>query len=1348
MAWRDTVRKVVASHPSFLVRHQLDSFDHFVTRRMDETVHALNTGLEVFKDKDGVHIQVTVAPGGVRVARPDGGMTPASARLRSATYAAAVTCDVDVVYTGADGQRLEQRLTDVALCRLPVMVRSSLCHTHGLSAAELRAANECPYDLGGYFIVEGREKVVMAQEDVCVNRLFLLREPPASDFSFHAFVTCINPAVDVFPQSVGLSMRKDTDAIMAAVPQMGRGARVPLTVLFRALGVESDRAIARACCGDLEGSGRGRLSVLRASLLDNRGVWTQEQAEAWLAQLTKYRSEVNARYALERFLFPNLPEPRTPAAKARYLGRLVRRLLDARLSDQVLATDGRDNYANRRTQLSGGLIADIFRDFYNLFRRNVRDMLDREYETTKRYGAAPGTVQELVTRSNLRRIFDANIITEALMRSFRGAWGADPDRDDAQGIVQDLNRISYISAVSHLRRITSPLSDAAKVVEPHRLLGPHWGYLCPCESPDGANIGLIKNLALLAHITHTHEDTDAVAGVIARFVTDDVDGDVDVSLNNTPVGATRQPLRLAHLLRALKRTGAISPYTGIAYNVLAREVSVLTEAGRACRPLLALPLASRGDDHDDNNLLGKGGADDAHLGPGSEALDTLQGALRAVGGQPGRLEYLDAEESGQAMVAMWEADVGPDHTHLEIHPSTVLSLYSASIPFAHHNQAPRNVMSGAQGKQALGVYATTLNSRMDTLAYTLAYPQVPLITTHVTELVSGTRCLPNGENLIVAIMAFTGYNQEDSLILNKSSVERGMFGVTAGHTLRFDEDGGVAIANPASDPTCALRADVAYDMLDEHGLPRAGAPLVEGAALLGMIADGRDVSPLVDHTMKGMVHRTLIHQHASDASRRVRKVQLRHWKQPELGDKMCLTPDHDVLTSAGWVPVADVTLSHEVCVLQADGVMRYERPTALHRYECADEELVRVQSAHVDLLTTTNHRMYARPGRWQSFELVEARATLRNTQMTYKKNARNRSSGYRAPPGGFASFSACHRLPDWVWRASEKQCRALLGTLLEDARASPDDLQRLALHAGWAADIQQPEGKLVVIKPRGGRCEPEVDHTRHAGLVRYTGAVHCLEVPDHVFYVRRNGKPVWTGNSSRHGQKGVVGMLLPQEQMPYSAAGVTPDIIVNPHAFPSRMTIGHLIEAALAKVGAALGSRFDATCFQRFDLEAEVARAPTVERHGNEVLYDPRTGLQVEADICFTPTYYYRLKHMVSDKVQYRATGPRQPVTGQPVHGRTNKGGLRIGEMERDALASHGAAGFLKESFMERSDKTVAYVDRVSSAPTYFNPGTGVSGSEAPARVDMPRTLAVALHELAALAVEPRLHLAEEKLSA
>jgi hypothetical protein len=345
-------------------------------------------------------------------------------------------------------------------------------------------------------------------------------------------------------------------------------------------------------------------------------------------------------------------------------------------------------------------------------------------------------------------------------------------------------------------------------------------------------------------------------------------------------------------------------------------------------------------------------------------------------------------------------------------------------------------------------------------------------------------------------------------------------------------------------------------------------------------------------------------------------------------------------------------------------------------------------------------------------------------------------------------------LPEYVWNLSQRQCIILLEALMEgDGHTYQDgfsrygtisfklanDISRLAVHCGWSGIIKiasEPgdnkhiitgtlgynSGKSheicvkntyykisIIRKQNQPFINKKINDSNEEKLIDYEGKVYCIEMPSsHLYYMRENNfAPSMLIGNSRAGQKGTLGLIIPEENMPFTADGLRPDLIINPHALPSRMTIGQIVESLFGIVCASYGAFGDCTAFQvkgaNYSTYTPLLVKAGFNSTGNHILYSGMTGEQLEANIYMGPTYYMRLKHMVKDKINYRARGPNTSLTRQPVQGRANDGGLRIGEMERDGVLAHGMSYFLNESFMTRGDEYFLAVCNKTGAIAIYN---------------------------------------------
>jgi DNA-directed RNA polymerase beta subunit len=739
----------------------------------------------------------------------------------------------------------------------------------------------------------------------------------------------------------------------------------------------------------------------------------------------------------------------------------------------------------------------------------------------------------------------------------------------------------------------------------------------------------------------------------------------------------------------------------------------------------------------------------------------------------------------------------------------------------------------AQAKQAMGVYATNYNERMDKTAYVLNYPTRPLVDTRVMNLIQLNK-IPSGCNINVAIMTHTGYNQEDSVLINKGSIDRGLFQTTIYHTEK-DEDkqkinGDEEIrCKPDQTKTKGMKFGN-YNKVNSKGVMPENS-LVENRdviiAKVTPIKENRnDHTKVIKYDDQSKLYRTgeetyidknYIDRNGDGYS--FAKVRLRTTRKPVIGDKFCALPTQQVLTDKGWVEIKDIDIQvHRVATLDVNGNMCYEAPTAKYEYD-HDDKMYYIKNKQVHIVCTLNHKLYIKRRAGKKYELMEAQdvmgkmvrfqKTMTNaypdvefiqlgdeqykmddwlqmlgmfiadgyahnkiiniTALKERKIAFNTrflealnieykySTDGKFIIGGKKNKNICEHLetlsvgalnkylPEYVWNLSQRQSRILLEALLQGDGSSmeykgeaferygtisvqlADDITRLALHCGYSGIVkisEEPTGIARIGKRTlGSRAGQEISVTQQhtyykvsiitkqnepwinkkvndsneEKIIDYQGKVYCIEVPSsHTYYMREDAHSpcLIIGNSSRHGQKGTVGNIIPEEDMPFTSNGDRPDIIINPHAIPSRMTIGQLKETLLGKVLIELGLFGDGTSFGELHVEDISTKLLELgyEAHGNVMMYNGLTGDQIECNVFMGPVFYQRLKHMVNDKQHSRSIGPMVNLTRQPAEGRSRDGGLRFGEMEKDAMVSHGAAKFTRGRMYDASDKYSVHI--------------------------------------------------------
>ena len=1415
------IDKLFGHHKGYqLIKHLLDSYNDFILRKLDDIINGFNPIdvhhmyiPEIGKFKYILSLEfknpVLSKP---TIYEKDGStkiMNPSDARNRNITYSAPLYIDITITAKTLNDENTDyivesKKINNVCLGKIPIMVHSKYC----VLSENSHRADECKYDYGGYFIVNGNEKVVISQDRIAENKTYVFINNKLSAFSHVAEIRSV--------QENKFSVPKTTTLKLSSKPnQFGRFVRVnihhikhdiPVFILFRALGIESDKDIIKYIVYDNDSSENQRIvQELVGSVEEANNVVCSRDAFEYLSKylnINGYPKEIlhnkGQRFDILKNILMNefLPHVGTDFhKKALYLGFMMNKLMKCYLG--ILPYDDRDSYINKRIDTPGILLANLFRQYYGKVVKDMKNMIQKDINS----GAWKATNKfiNVINKVNINKIIKSTIIESGLKYGLAtGNWGIKNNKTK-QGVAQVLNRMTYNATLSHLRRINTPIEKTGKLVQPRKLHATQWGIICPAETPEGVSVGLVKNMSMISNVTISSNSIS-----LRELIQDDPDllwfdgSNIDifnkstkVIINGDIIGIHTKPNEFYSQLKEWKRSGCINVCTGVYWNFYREEIWICTEGGRCVRPLYIV----------DNNttLLKKDHIKQLKNGQ-LEWLDLV------IGNKVDKpiIEYLDVEECNMSMIAMRYIDLFKGfkgatyplrYTHLELDPSLILGVLACSIPFSNHNQAPRNTYQSAMGKQAIGLYTGNFRKRYDTLGHVLNYPQVPLVQTRASKIVNNDK-LPCGINVVVAIATYTGYNQEDSIIMNKSAVDRGMFISTYYRTYKEQNNKNHSTGEEEffCKPDNITAKPHNYSKIGDDGFAEENTMVESGDVIIGKcmpqkngnIITNKDNSVVLKNNEKGFIDRNCCNDkyftNINGDGYTFAKVRIRSDRTPVIGDKFCLPPVAEVLTLHGWKRICDVTKYDLVAQLNPQTLsFDFVYPTNVYEFN-HDGPMYNVKGDYVHMQTTLEHKMFVRRQNNSDYELVMAKDLLHREKVDYLKSGIYDNEKFKDLAkcgmmlshlakiyGSFMRTGTLERtskeilitpisidvydslidilrsykieftvskrtltfandeiynllnnelnnieFASWTLCSSDTASAFLEGFLQNKQldhsigydRAS--FLQRVALHAGLSADINIVNDRTCYITFN----DSVINTSEYTEWVNYyKGKVYCIEVPTHVFYVRMNGKCVWTGNSSRHGQKGTVGMLYRQEDMPFTQSGIVPDIIINPHAIPSRMTIAQLMECIMGKACCSLGTFGDATPFTDLKVEdiASALEHCGMERYGNEVLYNSRTGEQMPTSIFIGPTYYQRLKHMVDDKTHSRAAnGPVVMLTRQPAEGRARDGGLRLGEMEVECNWAHGCVQFLKERFMECSDNYRVFVCKKCGMIANVNPDKNI----------------------------------------
>ncbi|KAI0920481.1 DNA-directed RNA polymerase III subunit [Taiwanofungus camphoratus] len=733
-----------------LVKQHIDSFNYFVDVDIKNVLKANN---KVTSDVDPrfwlKYTDIVVGfPDRTDADAIDKSVTPHECRLRDTTYGAPIL--VTIQYTR--GKSVVRR-ANVNIGRLPIMLRSNKCVLTGRSEAQLARMTECPLDPGGYFIVKGTEKVILVQEQLSKNRIIVEVDPTKGIVQ----ASCTSSTHGGLKSKTYVATKKGKIYLR----HNSIHEDVPIAIALKALGIQSDKEILLLTAGNHEAYKSAFSPNLEEAA--KLGVLTRHQALEYIGTRVKVNRRVvgprrpaweEALEALATIVLAHVPVHGLDfRSKAIFVATMTRRVLMA--MDDEKMVDDRDYVGNKRLELAGQLLALLFEDLFKTFNANLKSAIDKVLKK-------PSRTSEFDAFNTMQ--FQGDHITAGFVRAIStGNWSLKRFKMDRAGVTHVLSRLSFISALGMMTRISSQFEKTRKVSGPRALQPSQWGMLCPSDTPEGEACGLVKNLALMTHIT-TDVEEEPIIRIAFMLGVEDISlvtgteiygpNTFVVNVNGTIIGLTRYPTRFVSNFRKLRRAGRFSEFVSVYINHHHRTVLVASDGGRICRPMIIVEN-------------GKSRVTSDHILQLKKGLLTFDDFLRK-----GLVEYLDVNEENDSYIALYESDIVPATTHLEIEPFTLLGAVAGLIPYPHHNQSPRNTYQCAMGKQAIGAIGYNQLNRIDTLLYLSVYPQQPMVKTKTIELIGYDR-LPAGQNATVAVMSYSGYDIEDALILNKASLDRG-----------------------------------------------------------------------------------------------------------------------------------------------------------------------------------------------------------------------------------------------------------------------------------------------------------------------------------------------------------------------------------------------------------------------------------------------------------------------------------------------------------------------------------------------------------------------------------------------
>jgi DNA-directed RNA polymerase beta subunit len=1414
-------------HLERLVRHQIESYNHFINYQIHRTVQMFNPVVvhsenDYVADKQKYFLEIIINFDNLKIYQSqiheNNGATktmlPQEARLRNFTYSSNMTIDLNIKYVIRDTEDManpktfEKVLPKINIGKMPIMLKSSICALNDHKNNKL--TGECGLDCGGYFIIKGSEKTVLGQERAAENRIYCFDGKNTPKWKWYAEIKSVPDFKCISPKQIEMMIANKNNGfgngIYIQIPRVKH--EIELFVLFRALGVLSDKKICEYIVLDTEDEKIEEImDFLKASIIDGNKYMTTEDALKHITSLVAFTTPLNMdketgmkkkrEFAVEALNNDLFPHCHSLEQKLYLVGYMAKKLIET--SKGWRPPDDRDSYVNKRVELTGTLLNNLFRNYFNKLVKEMQKLIVREIN-----GRTSRSIQDyenIINMTNIYKLVKSATIENGINRALStGDFSIKQANSSKVGVGQVLNRLTYPATLSHLRRINTPLEKSGELIAPRKLHNTTYGFCCcvtgdteillsdgitteqikylkdgdvvmtihrktlcvepsdiynffckmpdrlfemttrsgrkikatsdhpfltinknetnemielgglqknnriilynngnmvdwvesiveikpepvydfttysenhsfvansfvvsNCvETPEGQSIGIVKNLAYMAHITiPTNSNTlyDYILPQIHKI--EDVDSmflnhKVKVFINGSWMGVTTDPLALYNDIKEKKYSGIINIYTSIVFDFKNMEIRVCNDGGRLTRPLLRVK---------DNRAL--------------VTLDIIEklrskelswnDLLTNCQLPESVIEYVDVEEQGLAMIAMKEKNkltMQPrqyNYTHCEIHPSTIFGILASCIPFPEHNQAPRNTYECLDIEELVWMADGTKKPIKDVIVGDSVFTFHPETFEITTTKVVRHFVIPN-QSQRYQIETLDG-NKIIATEDHKFMTNRGWKNVKEMIELYNSYMKWISIYDSNGDYQCSDYDPNHFEVELEMGVFQTNSC--------------RQFIPIKDFKLVGCGF---------------------------VSDIEVESDNHSFIAGSGFMSSNCAQLKQAIGVYALNFDQRMDKTAYVMTYPSrplTDTRLmnfINIHKApsgcqiHVAIMTHTGYNqedsLLINKG---SLDRGMFMSTIYHTEKDEDKNI-IRDEIIRCKPdkpktkgikyGNYEKLNANGFIPE--------------NTLVEN---------RDVIIA-----------KIIPIKENRNDPTKVIKFEDQSKIYRTTEESYIDKN-----YTGRNGdgynfaktrvrilrKPVIGDKfSSRMGQKGTCGNIIPECDMPFTKDGIRPDIILNPHAIPSRMTIGQLKETILGKILIELGFMGDGTAFSSLDVFSISEELQKLGYHskGNEIMYNGLTGEQMEVSIFFGPVYYQRLKHMVNDKQHSRAFGPMVNLTRQPAEGRSRDGGFRVGEMERDVLLAHGMSRFTKERLYDVSDAYSVHVcKRCGMIASYYN---------------------------------------------
>ena len=1406
-----------------LIKHQIDSYNKFINTTLSQIISGFNP-IKINTVTKNTDAESNIQKISINVLQPsltkptyqlpDGTqtvMTPHIARMNNLTYSSSLYVNVHIIIEviNEDGitVKIDKYVNNVYIGKIPIMVRSNACILYQIPAIGDSHNNECRYDFGGYFIINGNEKVLIMQDRINENDTLVFAPNNNSD-GLYAEIRSMSDSIYLPPKTTSLNMS-------GKLNHMGRSIRlntsfirteIPVFVMFRALGIISDKEIIEHIVYDMDNKDNNRIiSQLMACCEDASDIHTQEQAEEVLIKIMTgvNRTTTNSL----KILRDNIANDFLPHVgknyrrKALYLGYMICKMI--RIYLEYDSYDNRDSYMNKRIDTPGVLMSNLFRQCYGKMTKEIKGLIERELNLWRANHTC--STADIISDNNIHRYFKQSLLDSWLKYSLStGNWGIKSIgsfQNIRQGVSQVLNRMSYASTLSHLRRISTAMEKNGKLVQPRKLDSSQINMICPAETPEGASVGLVKNIALSTNIsivmnsthirtllvelgTQIYDDsysytidnnekwnieTDLVKQIRNRstnFLKEMGNtANVYVQINGDIIGYHSNPVELYKKLKHYKRCGIIYPMTSIVWNILKRGIIVSTEAGRMYRPVLIVDY----DEKENKCELRLSKVLRKHNISWSEYIKDKQFdhllSPNTTDNEEGIVEYLDCNEINNSMIAMNyqelfkipKANTMPiRYTNCEIHPSLMNGILGVNIPFSDHNQSPRNCYQCLNENEKVMLSNGTMKlikeikiddeivcfnpktmqsdvskvinhyNRFTTkLVYNIKILSGRTITAtydhkfitnqgwkEVSQLepnmkigiiMSSDYCnnecrtvvpiIKNIDNLIKSIISpdvnfnnsyympiiarlASYYMQNDTIFASledEAEFKRDLnsIGFKYGYIdFKFTLFIKLIIENisnwlPVSSDLVKREFVAAY-----YGSNKTNYTHIK---IINDILKLFDVSDYCENNTTENIAKFYNKIGIKYNNQKLRKIavvyeytqyRLEYYRNDTLLYEYTLDEFNKIIEFKGnlmFIPylckfenknnsISDLTIANTEyhSFIGGDGFAVSN---------CAmGKQALGIYMSNFNKRTDTMGNIINYPQK----PIVSTRLSkyTYNNELPSGVNAIvaiMTHTGFNQEDSVMINKSALDRglFTSTYYKIFRDQCTKNHSSGEEEIFTNPKNLSCVKPYSYDKLDedgfipknTYVDNGDIIVGKVMPRKLNGKITYQDNSTFMKsnddgyidmnYTGT-NSEGYKFCKIRIRKNRKPeVGDKVASRSAQKGSIGMIYDHKDMPFTKDGIVPDIIINPHAIPSRMTMAQLMECIMGKVCCHIGANGDSTPFTDCTVEniATNLEKTGLEKYGNEIMYNGRTGEQIKTEIFIGPTYYQRLKHMVTDKI-------------------------------------------------------------------------------------------------------------------